>query len=302
MHDDIQDLQRQFGRDKFNQTPQCEGYNRERHIFTTPAFPHCGHAIAPITATGRSDCFILPVSSLAGVRPDSEFEIHDYSDGLPRHKGRFRVLEIDETRGTTTISNGKNMRFSPDAYAVLCVLPPPLHIDLSPNFHPIWVNPEFQSELRKRLNANYSVDRFITLVRSGHASKLRVSRSISTGDVKIEPTNGRSRPIILSDQFIHRISDTFAKAVMFYYHLERQVISSRVASPLDFRALELIESSPDDIHYLGTLMRDSEKQVVNFRPNEETHIYHSNARFGLSIKIRGGYPYYIYIFYFDPSE
>jgi hypothetical protein len=89
---------------------------------------------------------------------------------------------------------------------------------------------------------------------------------------------------------------------MFYYHLERQVISSRVANPLDFRALELIESSPDDIHYLGTLMRDPEKEVVNFRPNEEAHIYHSKARFGLSIKNHGGHPYYIYIFYFDPSK
>ncbi|CEL53254.1 hypothetical protein RSOLAG1IB_06220 [Rhizoctonia solani AG-1 IB] len=302
MHDDIQDLQRQFGRDKFDQTPQCEGYNRERHVFATPALPHCGHAIAPITATGRPDCFILPVSSLAGVRPDSEFEIYDYSRGRPRHKGRFRALEIDESHGTTTISNGQNVRLSPDAYAVLCVLPPPLHVDLSPDLHPIWADPEFQSDLRKRLNSNYSVDRFITLVRSGHTSKLRVSRSTSTGGVKVEPTDGRSRPIVLRDQRIPRISDTLTKAVMFYYHLERQVISSRVASPLDFRASELIESSPDDIHYLGTLMRDPEKEVVNFRPNEETHIYHSKARFGLSIKNHGGHPYYIYIFYFDPND
>ncbi|CAE6474010.1 unnamed protein product [Rhizoctonia solani] len=302
MHDDIKDLQKQFGRDKFNQTPQCEGYNRERHVFATPAFPHRGHAIAPITATGRSDHYVLPVSSLAGVRPDSEFEIHDYSRGQPRFKGHFRVLNIDENHGTTTVSNGQDVRLGPDAYAVLCVLPPPLYVELSPSLHSIWTHPDFQSDLKKRLNSNYSLDHFIALVRPGHTSKLRISHSTSTGGVKVEATDGRSRPIVLRDQRIRRISDTLAKAVMFYYHLERQVISSHVASPLDFRAFELIDSAPNDPQYPGALMRDPGREPINFQPNEETRIYHSNAHFGLFIKNRGGHAYYIYVFYFDPND
>ncbi|KAF8685088.1 Caspase domain [Rhizoctonia solani] len=302
MNDDIQGLQRQFGRDKFNQTPQLEGYNLERRVFATPALPHRDHAIAPITATGRPDHYIIPVSSLAGVRPDSEFEVYDYSQGQPRTKGRFRVSAIDEARGSTTIvGSGQNPRLSPDAYAVLCILPPPLYIELSPHLYQIWTSPDFQSDLGKRLNANYPVDRFIALVRPGQASKLRVSPSASTGGIKIEPTDGRSRSIALRDQRASRLSDALAKAVMFYYHLERQVVVPRNDTPFELQAFELIDSVPNDIHYRSILVPDS-RRSINFSPNEETRIYHSNAHFGLYLKNRTSYSYYIYIFYFDPND
>ncbi|CAE6436196.1 unnamed protein product [Rhizoctonia solani] len=77
---------------------------------------------------------------------------------------------------------------------------------------------------------------------------------------------------------------------MFYYHLERQVISSHVGSPLDFRAFELIDSAPNDPQYPGALMQDPGREPINFQPNEETQIYHSNAHFGLFTKNRGGPP------------
>ncbi|KAF8752283.1 Caspase domain [Rhizoctonia solani] len=103
--------------------------------------------------------------------------------------------------------------------------------------------------------------------------------------IKIEPTDGRSRSIALRDQRASRLSDALAKAVMFYYHLERQVVVPRNDTPFELQAFELIDSA-----------------IYQFLPNEETRIYHSNAHFGLYLKNRTSYSYYIYIFYFDPND
>ncbi|KAH7337410.1 hypothetical protein B0J17DRAFT_768612 [Rhizoctonia solani] len=297
--DFMQDLDRGH---HFPQTPQCEGYHRERHVFATPLFPHRNHAIAPITEiAGRPGQYLLPVGELAGVRAESEFEIWDYSRGQPYCKGRFRVSGVDNVGSMTTINGGQDLQLSPDAYAVLCILPSPLPIDLSPELHQIWNSQELQTDLVKRLNARYSINYFIAPVRPGHPSTLRISRSTSTGGVKIEPTNGRSHPIILRNLRIPLLSDTLAKAVMFYYHLESQVISQE-ANPLVFQALELIESAPNDPNYLGILSEDNRQRPITFRPNEETHIYNSDSEFGLRIENRAKQALYIYIFYFNPND
>ncbi|KAJ1301305.1 hypothetical protein OPQ81_003707 [Rhizoctonia solani] len=297
----IKDFMLDLGQGKFPQTPQCEGYHRERQVFATPAFPHRHHAIAPITRIPPGPGhYRLPVGNLAGVVSGSEFEIYDYYKGEPHSKGCFTVYKL--TGDATDIACGKDLKLGPDAYAVLCTLPRPLPIDLSPELYQMWNSEELQIDLRKRLNSRYPVNRFITLVRPGDASKLRVSHSRSTGGVKIEPTDGRGRPIVLRDLRVPRLSDTLAKAVMFYYHLERQVITSQQRNPFVFQALELMEPpiSSDD-PYLGALVEDPRQKAITFRPNEETHIYHSNAEWGLRIENHGTEAYYIYVFYFDPN-
>ncbi|CUA72784.1 putative ATP-dependent helicase MG140 [Mycoplasma genitalium G37] [Rhizoctonia solani] len=299
----IKDFMVDLGQNKFPQTPQCEGYHRERHVFATPAFPHRNHAIAPITEVPqRPGQYLLPVGELAGVRPESEFEIYDYSRGQPFLKGRFRVLGTDNRGGSvTTIQARNDLELSPDAYAVLCALPTQLPIDLAPDLHQVWNSQEFQSDLGKRLNSHYPIQHFITPVRSGHPSKLRVSPSRSTGGVKIEPTDGRGRPIVLRSLRIPRLSDALAKAIMFYHHLERQVISPR-ETPFVFQAVELLDPAPEDPNYLGALVEDPRQKPITFRPNEETHIYGSNAQFGLHIENHAKEAYYVYVFYFDPND
>ncbi|CAE6535105.1 unnamed protein product [Rhizoctonia solani] len=299
----IKDFMLDIGQRRFPQTPQCEGYHRERHVFATPAFPHRQHGIAPITEIPeRPGQYLIPVGELAGVRPESEFEIYDYPKGKLTSKGRFPVSGVDNRAGSMTVINaGKNLKLGPDAYAVLCILPSPLPIDLSPDLHQIWASQDFQDDLRRRLSGRQSINHFIGPVRPGHPSKLRVSHSASTGEVAVEPTDGRSRPIVFRRLSIPHLSDTLAKAVMFYYHLERQVMS-RENNPFGFEVWELIESAPNDPDYLGALMPDRERGAITFHPNEETRIRGSNGMFGLRITNHAEEAYYIYIFYFDPND
>ncbi|KAG8715600.1 hypothetical protein FRC11_002487 [Ceratobasidium sp. 423] len=224
----IKDFMADINQGRFPQTPQCEGYHRERHVFATPAFPHRQHAITPITESpGGPGRYLIPVGELAG---------------------------------------------------------------------------EFQDDLKRRLSSRYPINHFIDPVRPGHSSKLRVLHSASTGQVTIEPTDGRSRPIVFRRLHVPRLSDALAKAVMFYYHLERQVISSREPNPFGFEVWELIESAPNDPSYLGALMPDQNRGAITFHPNEETRIYGSNGQFGLRITNRAQQAYYIYVFYFDPND
>lgn len=308
MHDTFQDNRRAFQDIRRLQTPQCEGFYRDRPIFATPANPHQYHAIAPITQVDHG-IWVLPVGKLAGVYPQAAFEIYDYSSrGELKRVGRLNTSSVDETK--TQLHAPQNLDLSPDAYAVMCTPPIALPIDITREVAPIWSNRDFQKDLSTRLGTHEPLDHFIVPVRSDHAHKLRISSS-SSHSVQIQTMYGSLIDIRRSStaSIIPLLSDALGKAVMFFHHLDQSSLVQS-ADLFELHTLELTETLIDDwasvdrghvnalIPRRGSapiLLHPSSGGIVPAPPDPRTP-------FGLHLKSRAPYNYFIYVFYFDPSK
>ncbi|KAF8607092.1 hypothetical protein BDV93DRAFT_519995 [Ceratobasidium sp. AG-I] len=290
------------------QTPQCEGFYRDRYVFATPAYPHQQHAVAPLTFDHGA--YELPVGILAGVYSRAKFEIYDYSSrGERRRIGVLDVIDVNEN--TTKLKAPKDLGLSPSAYAVMCSPPIALPIDVAREVFPIWSDRGFQTDLSTRLGSHEPVERFIAPIRSGGTYKLRISSS-SSHSVQIQTIYGSVINIRRSStaSIIPSLSDALAKAVMFFHHLDQ---SSRVpnADLFDAHILELVEApitdwAAVDRGHVNALiprrgaapmpLRSSGLGLSLPAPSEPT------TPFGLQLANRAPYNFFIYIFYFDPGD
>lgn len=291
------------------QTPQCEGFYKDRYVFATPANPHQQHAIAPLTFD--RGVYILPIGKLAGVNQHSRFDIYDYSPrGERKLIGRLGVVKVDES--STQLNPGRDLSLTLDAYAVMCTPPIALPIDVTREAFPIWSDSRFQTDLITRLSLARSepLEHFIVPVRSGQPNKLRISSS-SSHSVQIQTMYGSLINIRRSSSasIVPLLSEALAKAVMFFYHLDQ---SSRVpnADLFDLHVLELIDApitdwASVDRNIVDALVPNPRSAPISLHPTREGIVIappDPKTPFGLQLVNRAPYNFYVYVFYFDPSK
>ncbi|KAG8703724.1 hypothetical protein FRC08_002664 [Ceratobasidium sp. 394] len=296
----MQDIQRGNPRAlPYPQIPQCEGYNKDRPIFATPARPHGSHAIAPIVEYPDRKICVLPVG-LLGVRPQTTFEIYDYPGGRLKLIGRYRVA--DSSDGRTVLGVGRELQLGPDAYAVMCTPPVALTVEMAGDFPALYSDRSFQTDLVGQLGSHEPLDRFIIPVRSGHAHKIRASYSRSQGSVELQNTYGG----VLRICNARHAPDALVKAVMFYNHLDQPDMSS-LHNPgmFDILIRELTPTTTVDWSAMDgneVLVPRPDRAPIAMHPTNGCVVPGSDASFGLQIKNRGGYPFFVYVFYFDPND
>jgi hypothetical protein len=286
------------------QTPQLEGYYKDRLVLSTPAVPHRNHAIAPITEHTTRGAYVLPVGMLAGVQEQSVFEIYDYPGGTNRRMGQFRVAGLTESQ--TVFNPGRDLELGPDAYAVLCTPPIALPVEMVGEFPTLYSDKSFQADLVKRLGSHVPLNHFITPVRSGHTHKLRANYSRSQG-VELQNTYGA----VLRIRNPLQTPDALAKAAMFFHHLDQPNLSPlHNVNMFEIRVRELAEApttdwSSIDRNEVNVLVPRRDRAHIAMHPTGGCTIpapQDPNAMFGLQIINRGAYNFFIYVFYFDPSE
>ncbi|KAG9103446.1 hypothetical protein FRC06_010752 [Ceratobasidium sp. 370] len=284
---------------RYPQTPQCEGYNKDRPIFSTPALPHGGHAIAPIVEYPDRKICVLPVG-LLGVRPQTTFEIYDYPGGRPKLIGRYRVADVSD--GRTILNIGRELQLGPDAYAVMCTPPVALTVEMTGDFPALYNDKSFQADLVGQLGSHEPLDRFIVPVRSGHTHKVRASYSRSQGSVELQNMHGGALRI----RNPRHAPDALAKAVMFFNHLDQPNMSP-VHNPgmFDILIYELTPATTADWSAMDRnelLVPRRDRAPIAMHPTRGCVVPGSDESFGLHITNRGGYPFFVYVFYFDPSD
>ncbi|KAG8738042.1 hypothetical protein FRC10_007322 [Ceratobasidium sp. 414] len=296
----MQDIQRENRQAlRYPQTPQCEGYNKDRPIFSTPALPHGSHAIAPILEDPDRKICMLPVG-LLGVRPQATFEIYDYPDGHLKLMGRYRVADLSD--GRTILNVGRQLQLGPEAYAVMCTPPTALTVEMAGDFPALYSDRSFQAGLVSRLGNHEPLDRFITPVRSGHTHKVRASYSRSQDSVELQNTYGG----VLRIRNSRHAPDALAKAVVFFNHMDQPNMSP-VHNPGMFDVLihELTPAATADWSAMDRnelLVPRKDRAPIPMHPTQGCVVPGSDASFGLRIVNRSGYPFFVYVFYFDPSE
>ncbi|KAG8727212.1 hypothetical protein FRC12_022699, partial [Ceratobasidium sp. 428] len=137
----------------YPQAPQCEGYNKNRPIFSTPAFPHGSRAIAPLVGDPDSGICFIPIGSLAGVQPQTTFEIYDYPDGRRSSMGRYQATSSTDISENRTRLNIGRLQLLPEAYAVMCTPPTALLLEMADSFLSLYNDRSFQDNLASQLDA-----------------------------------------------------------------------------------------------------------------------------------------------------
>ncbi|KAG9076108.1 hypothetical protein FS749_012152 [Ceratobasidium sp. UAMH 11750] len=202
----------------YPQTPQCEGYNKDRPIFATPARPHGSHSIAPIVEYPDQKICVLPVG-LLGVQPRTTFEIYDYPDGRLKLIDRCQVANASD--GRTVLNVRHQLQLGPEAYAVMCTPPVGLTVEMAGDFPALYNDGSFHTDLVNQLGSHEPLDRFIIPVRSEHAHKVRASYSRSQGSVELQNAHGG----VLRIRNARHAPNALAKAVMFFNHLDQPNMS-----------------------------------------------------------------------------
>ncbi|KAG8699621.1 hypothetical protein FRC09_006503 [Ceratobasidium sp. 395] len=297
----MEDIQRGNQRAlRYPQVPQCEGYNKSRSIFSTPALPHGSHAIAPLVGDPNHGTCLLPLGSLAGVQPQTIFEIYDYPNGRLKLMGKFKVANLSDSQ---TMLNVGRLQTLPEAYAVMCTPPVVLPVEMVGDFPTLYNDKSFQSDLVSRLGNHEPLNHFVAPVGSGHRSKVRASYSRSQGSVELRNTYGG----VLHIRKPLRASDALSKAVMFFHHLDQPNLSPLHNSGMfDIRIHELVPAKTSDwsaIDHTEILIPRRDRAPIPMQPTPGgCTVPGSDSSFGLQIMNRGAYPFYVHVFYFDPND
>ncbi|KAG8713630.1 hypothetical protein FRC09_018502 [Ceratobasidium sp. 395] len=282
------------------QVPQCEGYSKSRSIFSTPALPHGSHAIAPLVGDPNHGTCLLPLGSLAGVQPQTTFEIYDYPNGKLKMMGRFKVANLSDSQ---TMLNIGRLQTLPEAYAVMCTPPVALPVEMVGDFPTLYNEKSFQGDLVGRLGSHEPLNHFVAPVGSGHRSKVRASYSRSQGSVELRNTYGG----VLHIRKPLRASDALSKAVMFFHHLDQPNLSPLHNSGMfDIRIHELVPAKSSDwsaIDRTEVLVPRRDRAPIAMQPTPGgCTVPGSDSSFGLQIINRGAYPFFVHVFYFDPND
>ncbi|KAG9124736.1 hypothetical protein FRC07_010447, partial [Ceratobasidium sp. 392] len=288
---------------RYPQIPRCEGYNKHRPVFSTPSLPHGRHAIAPLVSDPDHGTCLIPIGLLAGVRPQTAFEIYDYPNGKLRLMGRYRVAaaaDIFENR--TRLNTGRQLQLLPEAYAVMCIPPTALPVEMTGSFPALYSDRSFQSDLASRLGTQESLDYFIVPARSGHTYKVRASRSTARGPIELRNAYG----VPLKIRNPKCVPDALAKAITFFHHLDQPNLSP-VHDPnmlsVVIHALTPVQTKDwSAIDHVEVLVPTRSLPPIAMHPTNGCTISGSNSEFGLQIVNRGAYPFFVYVFYFDPND
>ncbi|KAG9120958.1 hypothetical protein FRC07_003294 [Ceratobasidium sp. 392] len=287
---------------RYPQIPQCEGYNKHRPVFSTPSLPHGSHAIAPLVSDPDHGTCLVPIGLLAGVRPQTAFEIYDYPNGSLRSMGRYRVAaaaDISENR--TRLNTPRQLQLLPEAYAVMCTPPTALPVEMTGSFPALYSDRSFQSDLASRLGIQESLDYFIAPARSGHTSKVRASCSTTRGPIELRNAYG----VPLQIRNPKCVPDALAKAITFFHHLDQPNLSP-MHDPnmlsVVVHALTPVQTKDwSAIDHVEVLVPARSPPPVVMHPTNGCTIASSGSEFGLQIVNRGAYPFFVYVFYFDPT-
>ncbi|QRV99099.1 ICE-like protease (caspase) p20 domain protein [Ceratobasidium sp. AG-Ba] len=273
------------------QHPQCEGYYKDRPIFSTPARPHGSHAIAPVVERGGR--IILPVGLLAGIERHSVFDIYDYPQGRLKQVDRLRVHHVLDSEASLVA--GHNLDLGPDAYAVMCTPPTALPVEMVVDFPALYNDKSFQASLVNTFGSHGPLGHFISPVRS----KGKLSASYMRPD-QFELRNVHGG--VLRFRGISQVPDALYKAAMFFHHLG-QTAPSPLASTnmISVFVVQLAEAYQTDVlREVNALAPRG--QPTQIHPTRAYTVPVSDELFGLQILNNGAYNLYVYVFYFDPND
>ncbi|QRV85015.1 ICE-like protease (caspase) p20 domain protein [Ceratobasidium sp. AG-Ba] len=256
------------------QYPQCEGYYKDRPVFSTPARPHGSHAIAPIVERGGR--IILPIGLLAGVGRQSVFDIYDYPQGRLKHVDRLGAHHVLDAE--TSMVAGRNLNPGPDAYAVMCTPPTALPVEMVGDFAALYNDKSFQASLVGTFGSHEPLSHFINPVRS--RGKLSASY-MRPHQFELRNVHGG----VLRFRGASQVPGALYKAAMFFHHLD-QTATSPLADPnmINLFVVRLGEAYRTDVLREANALAP-QGQPTQIHPIRGYSVAVSNASFGLQISI-----------------
>ncbi|QRV99100.1 ICE-like protease (caspase) p20 domain protein [Ceratobasidium sp. AG-Ba] len=273
------------------QRPQCEGYYKDRPIFSRPARPHGSHAIAPVVE--RASHIILPVGLLAGVGHHSVFDIYDYPQGRLKQVDRLRVQDVLDAEASSVA--GRNLNLGPDAYAVMCTPYTALPVEMVGDFAALYNDKSFQASLANTFGSHEPLSRFISHVQNG--GKLSASY-MRPDQFELRNVHG----CVLRFRGVSQVPGVLYKAAMFFHHLDQTATSTLVdPNMISVFIVQLVEAYQTDV------LRETNALAPQCKPTQihPTRAYTvpvSDELFGLQILNNDAYNLYVYVFYFDPND